>query len=327
MAQLRAGPSRSGTRCARWRRRACHFTSSCCGVDAAPQLPVAFLGSGGALCTLVALAFQYYFEATLAMLLMVFSRYVLALQKERVRLELQWLSRQREDSAMAASAPCGASTPERSSLPGKAQEDICAAELDTNMLNDIVLASLAREHVRCTSAIKSYELPDGTKLSHTLRSRAAASSSDVIDRTRPRQVPSLSVGRCPVADLSLSASDGISGGTPRSPHGPPSPSFSSNQWNSRSDGSGPRLTRPSLSQVSPRAQMERDGHHQTATDPPQFTFDGRQAASPFELKMSGALASQMEKDGSSSPSVGIQRAAYSIKPAVAAPPLHLVKQS
>eukprot|EP00930_Biecheleria_cincta_P075244 TRINITY_DN6240_c0_g1_i1.p1 TRINITY_DN6240_c0_g1~~TRINITY_DN6240_c0_g1_i1.p1 ORF type:complete len:298 (-),score=58.02 TRINITY_DN6240_c0_g1_i1:243-1085(-) len=232
-------------------------------VKTGPHAASLLLGMGACACFGVSLALQRPFDATLAALLMMLCVHVFSLQTQRLQLDLR-LAKQVKQPLTA-----GAQDLRNEVLPAQPAAEVPAAPPSEDMdlpsyaqalgvggsgfgLGQILMTSLAKEYLRCVSALQSYKalygnleaappmppqpLPSSSSAGQATSERSAggAYSVDVTNEkveTCPqglgsaydiRQQPHLAA---PPLKLDFQAQDLSSqrATTPRSPRGPPSP--------------------------------------------------------------------------------------------------------
>lgn len=231
-----------------------------------PHTGSALLGLGGIIMFSIAMVWQRPFDATLAALLILLCQHIFALQNERLGLEAKLAAlrpSQELAGSTAAAQPIAANEERHVPAPSEEMDLKSYAEAlgvvaggaavgsgSDCSLSQILLTSLAKEYLRCVSALQSYKATFGglEAASSPQKQHAEAGSAydaalldEVTTRVSPpasqvqvhSHLPQLGSAysaetpqRLPLAPpLPLEAEEAGAGPalTPRSPRGPPSP--------------------------------------------------------------------------------------------------------
>jgi len=215
------------------------WTTTAAPFKTLPHAFVAFLGLGGAACFSVAVVFKHPFDACVAVGLVLLCGYVFALQTERCRLECARQEQPKLSEVLATDGPAAADAAARAragpAASGTSELDLTGyaktlgvsmrsgGPMEGSTLNKILMNALAKEYLRCVSALRCYQSAFGP-LEDAATARASTSglldaSSSFLDVQAAR--PCMS--RPDALNLPLDTVETGVEQTPRSPRGPPSP--------------------------------------------------------------------------------------------------------
>jgi len=193
----------------------------------------ALLGLGAVVCFSAALVVQRPFDATLAGMLAFLCWYVFSLLSERLRLKNQLEEDMKLGSVVSmdddAAAPTSSDTVAVAILP-----EVESAVAKEGTLSKVLMHALAKEYLRCVSAVRHYQNVYGP-LPEDLLGISGVSSLPSQAPPRPLLETSVaSVGPPPsradslnqtsrTMNLGMELKEIMAAPTPRSPRGPPSP--------------------------------------------------------------------------------------------------------